>query len=336
MGVGTFKDKEGRTRYRVTFSRDGRRLVDERLPPGTTREQADQYYAKITRDWFDRERLGVSEVPLISAVIREYEQRIIPHLKAKRFARDCIKVVGPHVIGHRMDELPEVADEVAKAIRHQKPASIAHRVRFLRTMARYAVKWRLVKIDYGACLQAPVVRNERQYYVDRHILANILKTASKQARRACWQLFYSGMRRSELYAANIRGEAYYLADTKNGSPRIVPIPLPVKRIASIPTMTPDGLSKAFMRAASKAGYQELHLHDLRHSAASMWLNSGIELPLVGMMLGHTDSKSTRRYSHLATATMRRAMDFAATDRKAISNQRIPAGTAASGKLKKVA
>lgn len=320
MGVGTFKDRDksgkARTRYRVTFRRHGRRLVDERLPPGTTKDQADQLYAAIVRDWFDRERLGLQAVPLIATVIRHYETHRKPTLKSPRFATHCIAVLAKHAIGKRMDELPEVAQAVAKAVAHQSPATIAHRVSFVRMLGRYALKIRIdgkpiVDRDYGVGIERPAFNNERQFYIDKLILAKILRHAAKPIRRACWQLFYSGMRRGELYAAVVTGDAYVLADTKNGDPRIVPIPTAVRKFAGRPTITRNPLSRGFKRAAKAAGYGHLHLHDLRHSTASQLLNAGADLGVVGMILGHRKPSSTRRYAHLATSTARAWLNFAA-------------------------
>lgn len=336
MGVGTYKDKEGRTRYRVTFRRDGRRLVDERLPAGTSRERAEQYHAKIVSQWFERDRLGIQEVPLISSVIRRYEREITPGLRSPRFPGHCIAAIAPHCIGKTLAELPQVADEVAKALRGQALATIAHRVSFLRTLASYAVKWRMADRDYGAGIERPKFNNERQFYIGKDELAKILRHASRQVRWACWQLFYTGMRRGELFSATIKDGCYVIALTKNGDPRIVPIPQAVRKIVGAPKMSQDGFGMAFKRAARLAGYGYLHLHDLRHSAASQLLNAGADLGVVGMILGHRDSRSTRRYSHLATETARRWLDFAARGLQVSDGKGVSVGTRPAGIKKKAA
>lgn len=68
-------------------------------------------------------------------------------------------------------------------------------------------------------------------------------------------------------------------------------------------------TSAYFRAArDAAGMPWLHFHDLRHSAASELINRGIDLYTVGAVLGHRSSQSTARYAHLATDTMRAAID----------------------------
>ena len=50
------------------------------------------------------------------------------------------------------------------------------------------------------------------------------------------------------------------------------------------------------------------LHDLRHTYASMLASSGLSLPIIGALLGHTQASTTQRYSHLIVDTLRRATD----------------------------
>lgn len=343
MGVAAYKDKTG-TRYRVTFSRDGRRLVDERLPPKTTREQAEQYFAKITRQWFDRQRLGLQEIPLISEVIQQYEIKVKPTLKSPLFFRHNVQAIAPFVIGKTLADIPEVAQELAAALAKPsrrcpegaKESTIWHRVSFLKTLAKKALKWRMVDRDYGVAVECMSPDNARHNYIGKEDLAKILKHASKPIRRAAWQLFYTGMRRGELYAANVLGGCYVISATKNGDPRIVPVPDAVRKFAGPPTITRNPLSKAFKRACKASGYGHLTLHDLRHSTASQLLNSGVDLRTVGKILGHRNANSTNRYAHLAVETHRAALNFAARQRQVIDGITGNAGRRPPTKLKKVA
>jgi site-specific recombinase XerD len=51
----------------------------------------------------------------------------------------------------------------------------------------------------------------------------------------------------------------------------------------------------------------VHLHDLRHSAASAMVNAGIDLGTVGAVLGHKTAQTTKRYAHHALERLAEAV-----------------------------
>ncbi len=50
----------------------------------------------------------------------------------------------------------------------------------------------------------------------------------------------------------------------------------------------------------------VRLHDLRHTFASLLVSNGSSLPLVGALLGHTQTQTTMRYAHLHDDPLREA------------------------------
>ena len=50
------------------------------------------------------------------------------------------------------------------------------------------------------------------------------------------------------------------------------------------------------------------LHDLRHTFASLLVSSGITLPMVGRLLGHTQAQTTLQYAHLSDDPLRAGLD----------------------------
>jgi site-specific recombinase XerD len=49
-----------------------------------------------------------------------------------------------------------------------------------------------------------------------------------------------------------------------------------------------------------------HIHDLRHSFASMGIAGGNTLAVIGALLGHSDVKTTAQYAHLSADPVRTA------------------------------
>jgi integrase len=58
----------------------------------------------------------------------------------------------------------------------------------------------------------------------------------------------------------------------------------------------------------KAEIADVRVHDLRHSYASMLVNQGIPLQMVGQLLGHTQLATTKRYAHLNDKAMMKAVE----------------------------
>lgn len=162
----------------------------------------------------------------------------------------------------------------------------------------------------------PKVCNERHVYLGREQFLSICRAIKPGPARAMIRVaFYSGMRAAEPGLATITSErdAFVLAegDTKNDCPRVVPVHPRIAHIVRNPQLWPPKvtrwtISKTFKAGARAAGYGHARLHDLRHSTASEMINAGVDLYTVGGVLGHKSAASTRRYSHLATKTLRQA------------------------------
>jgi integrase len=57
-----------------------------------------------------------------------------------------------------------------------------------------------------------------------------------------------------------------------------------------------------------AGIANARMHDLRHTYASLLASAGQSLPVIGALLGHTQSQTTHRYSHLLDDPLRAATE----------------------------
>ncbi len=68
------------------------------------------------------------------------------------------------------------------------------------------------------------------------------------------------------------------------------------------------LNKPWRAIRRHAGAEDLRLHDLRHSFASVGAGAGMGLPIVGALLGHKQAATTQRYAHLDTSPLRQASD----------------------------
>jgi integrase len=72
----------------------------------------------------------------------------------------------------------------------------------------------------------------------------------------------------------------------------------------------NNIHKSWYRIRNKAGLPHLRAHDLRHSHASLLINSGRSLYEVQKILGHSTPIMTQRYAHLSTKTLQEASNAA--------------------------
>jgi integrase len=66
------------------------------------------------------------------------------------------------------------------------------------------------------------------------------------------------------------------------------------------------LAKPWRAIRGTAGLDDVRIHDLRHAFASVAVSSGMSLPIIGKILGHSQPQTTARYAHLAADPVKAA------------------------------
>jgi len=83
------------------------------------------------------------------------------------------------------------------------------------------------------------------------------------------------------------------------------------------------ISRVWERVRTPAGLSDVHVHDLRHTFASVGAGRNLGLPMIGALLGHTQAQTTQRYAHLAADPMRQAANLIAGEISAAMNKKPP-------------
>jgi integrase len=144
-------------------------------------------------------------------------------------------------------------------------------------------------------------------------------------------LLFTGARLNEILSlewshVDLKANLLRLPDSKTGA-KTIALPAPaVEILSALPKQegnphvicgARDGahlinLQKPWRRIRKAAGLEDVRLHDLRHSFASVAVAGGMSLPLIGSLLGHSQPATTQRYAHLADDPRRAAADAVAS------------------------
>jgi integrase len=141
----------------------------------------------------------------------------------------------------------------------------------------------------------------------------------------------TGMRSGEMLAmrweyVNLANRTVFLPDTKNGSPRTVP--LSTRALSAIHALPRSingrlfssgyhSIHNAFQLAVTKAQavkpdsetfMRGLRFHDLRHEAVTRLFEKGLNPIEVGMVSGHKTLSMLQRYTHLKTEELALKLD----------------------------
>ena len=140
---------------------------------------------------------------------------------------------------------------------------------------------------------------------------------------------YTGMRKSEILSltwpqVDFTRNVIHLITTKSGKARSVPMSELVRSellnlkaeskhsefiFVSVRTGRALGwIKRGFVSACKDAGIENLHFHDLRHTASTRLADDGVDPLTIAQILGHSDLRMTARYTHATDHSLRRAVE----------------------------
>jgi integrase len=156
---------------------------------------------------------------------------------------------------------------------------------------------------------------------------NRLRTFDRHVVAAIRLLMMTGARLREILHAkwehvDLERGMIFLPDSKTGRKPIYlsaaaeEILSTLRRVDGNPYLIPGekpgqpraDLKKPWDAVCKQAGLDGVHLHDLRHTFASVAAGASLGLPIIGKLLGHSQPSTTQRYAHLDADPMRRAVE----------------------------
>ena len=138
-------------------------------------------------------------------------------------------------------------------------------------------------------------------------------------------LILTGARLNEILTAkwdyvDFEHSCLRLPDSKTGAKVVFLPPLAIEVLRDTERLTGNpyvitgrnpgshliNLQKAWRRIRRLTELDDVRLHDLRHSFASIAAGQGISLTMIGALLGHSQPQTTARYAHLASDPLKDA------------------------------
>lgn len=321
-----YLDKQ-KQRWRFTFNRvikGVRHRATKLLPAAWGRAKAEAYDRTETARLYAVATGVERPEPLIERAVELYLDHRVPNLRdGKGIAQELAYLAG-YIEGRPMSELADVSREYAKENADLAPATVRNRLAYLRAACRYAFKkHKLTPHDPTGQMEFPPVDNARDVRlpVDDYERRILQKIEDDEARALFTLAFYTGSRwpseilpraAGDVRRLVVKGRARVLLQvgkTKNGSPRVVPVPPKARwALAHLPFKHSERwYYDRFNPVRDAAGLPDLVPHSGRHIVATdILLNDGT-LADVSAALHHKHWGSSARYAHLVTEHTERVL-----------------------------
>ena len=322
------------------------------------RKQADKLRARIAMgEDIEETQNALKQVPTISHYINAvYLPFVEGYKKSWKSDRGLLKNHIEPIWGKKYLDQITRSDLITLMAEHRKthaPGSCNRLLILLRYMFNVAVRSGDMGITKNPTAGYPLMKegNKHERFLtkeDAQVLFEALKRSdNKMLQYIIPLLLLTGARKREVLDArwadfDFERNSWRIHTTKLGCARHVPLSdgaitllQSVPRFANCPWAFPNPNTKlpftsiffAWNTARTAAGLSDVRIHDLRHSFASFLVNAGRTLYEVQLLLGHTQIKTTARYSHLSKDTLLDASNAAA---RAVGNIFLPAPTLPQG------
>lgn len=307
-----------------------------------------------------REANAAKNCPTLSSFVLE---QYIPYVKGykKSWAGD-LALYKNHVERHwghkHLDEITK-ADLITLLSRQQTthaPGSCNRLLILLRYMFNLALKWETPGISKNPTAGYPLLKEDN--HMSRYLTTEeaqrlyvcLLKSENQMLPYIVPMLIVTGARKREVLDArwedfDLDRRSWRIHTTKLGKARHVPLSdgaisvlQAVPQIEGCPWVFANPKTQkpyvaihcSWDTARKAAGLADVRMHDLRHSFASFLVNAGRTLYEVQHLLGHTQIKTTQRYSHLSQHTLLDASNAATRAVGGMFLPFTPSGAAAQG------
>jgi integrase len=326
--------KRGRVWW-MRFNYNGRQI---RRPTETTNKKlAEKIHHKVMTQIAEGKWFEVDEASnrTFEELAEKYEATEFKELKSWQSVQSYLKGLkqffGPYTLS---DITPALIDEFKQMRKAKgvKPATIVRQLNILKRMFNLAKKrWEWMKevppIEMEA--KADIKRIRYLPFDEYH---RLLEECEDWLKCIVTVAAWTGLRQGNILGlkqskVNLTEKTISLdgSETKNGEHLIIPIAEPAfKALKEAMKVThlrssyvfcqADGkpyhkraVQRAFKKTLEGVGIEDFRFHDLRHCFASWNRQAGVDLDTLADLMGHKDTRMTRRYAHIGPMHLAKAV-----------------------------
>lgn len=304
------------------------------LTPDQARELAQQALAAVARGEDPQgAKFHSRQAPTLLDVWERFRQEHLPSKKPQTrydYEAQWRVVIGPKLGRIRVEQLtPSQVDALHKSLR-QTPYRANRVLALLSRLMTLCETWEIRSSGSNPCRhvqkfkETPRSRFLSQLELER--LGGVMRELevsgdlSPSAANAVRLLLLTGARLNEVLSAKwqwVDWERHLIAlpDSKTGAKPVFLSDAALNVLCNQKSISGSGpfifpgtgteghminLRKPWNRVCERAQLDKVRLHDLRHTAASVAVAQGASLPVIGRLLGHSQSQTTNRYAHVDT------------------------------------
>jgi len=287
------------------------------------------------------------EAPTVNDLFARYAEEHLPTKSVRSQADDRSmwkKEILPALATKKVANLkPQDCDALHLRIAKDRPVRANRILEVLRKALNLAIRWGWIERNPAIGCRKSVERKRHRYLskdeISRLIQALEVHTERTSADALLFMLF-TGCRRGEALNASwaqfdVESRVWTKAssETKQRREHRVPYSEAVARLLAKRRAESGGtfifqgrlgaplreVRKTWKSACDDAGLIGVRIHDLRHTFASLVASSGHSLVVVGELLGHSSTQTTKRYAHLYDEPLRAAANGVA---QSIEDERV--------------
>jgi integrase len=321
--------------YRDPGGRKIRRIVSDR------KKVADSIWAKIqvelqTGAYYDRKQIRIFSTQVLIEKYLEWfngrksfeTERIHLSAIAAHFGRKTISDITEHDVVTFRNARQATPTKNGTP---RTPAAVNREISVLKRLLGKAVAWGMTRTNVASGIKPLKEPKGRLRYLEVEEAGRLLQEAARSENPHLYPILLTaletGMRRGEIMQLrrndlDMKTGRIYIPDTIIGEPRHAPASTKLMAVLSKIPPHPetevifagkDGepfhdVRTSFENACRRAGVRDFHFHDLRHTFVTHMIDAGIELYVIGKIIGHTNATMTERYGHLVKGRDKEAVE----------------------------